>query len=147
MQKYNNIEKNFFNKFVSVLSKKGSQSKAKSIVVCVFSELQLTLKTPLSLLLVKAWKRLDVYVECRKVRIRRKYFNIPFIVTAQRRILLALKWIVSTALLNTKNISLAKKLYNEFLILNTEKESEVLKLKTLNNEAAQANRANMHYRW
>jgi|JI91814CRNA_FD_contig_91_239819_length_1218_multi_7_in_0_out_0_2 small subunit ribosomal protein S7 len=147
MKLYKNIEQSFFNRLVGVLAKKGSTFKAKKVVVKVFTQLKNELNKPLNLLLIQAWRRLDVFVECRKVRVRRKFINVPFLVSNRRRVSLALKWIVNTALSNKKKISFTKKLYHEFLVLNTKEESEAFKLKNLNNETAKANRANMHYRW
>lgn len=147
MLKQRKIEQNFFNKFVRLLARKGCKSKAKKIVIKTFSKLHTTLKTPLSLLLIRVWKRLDVFVEARKVRIRRNYHLVPFIVSMQRRILLALKWILMSALVNKKKLPLSLKLYNEILLIENGGESEALNLRNKNNLAAQANRSNMHYRW
>lgn len=141
------IEQNFFNKFVGLLSRKGCKSKAKKIVIKTFAKLHNTLKTPLSLLLIRVWKRLDVFVEARKVRIRRNFHWVPFMVSVHRRILLALKWILMSALVNKKKLPLSLKLYNEILLIENGGESEALNLRNQNNVSAQANRSNMHYRW
>lgn len=147
MIKQKKIEQNFFNKFVGLLARQGGKSKAKKIVIKTFAKLHNTLKTPLSLLLIRVWKKLDVFVEARKVRIRRNYHWVPFIVSMHRRILLALKWILMSALLSKKKLPLSLKLYNEILLIEKGGESEALSLKNKNNLSAQSNRSNMHYRW
>jgi len=147
MKTKKNIEQNFFIKFVNLLSRTGSKTKAKRIVTTTFTKLKKRFSCPLQLLLIRAWKRLDVFVEARKVRIRRNFFVVPFTVTVQRRILLALKWIVNAALLNKKKLPLSIKLYNEIVIIQKGQKSEALKLKAVNNASAQSNRSNMHYRW
>jgi len=147
MFKQKNIEQNFFIKFVGLLSRKGSKSKAKKIVAYTFAKLQHTLKKPLSLLLIRVWRKLDVFVEARKIRVRRNYHCVPFMVTLQRRILLALKWILNSALLNKTKSTLALKLYHEILLVENNGESAAFGFKASNNSSAQSNRANMHYRW
>ena len=147
MQIRNNIEQNFFNKFVSLLSRKGSITKAKLVVTLTFKKLKKRFKQPLSLLLIRAWKKLDVFVESRKVRVRRNFHWVPFTVSVKRRILLALKWILTSALQSKKKIPLSSKLYHEILLVEKGLDSDAFKLKALNNASAQSNRANMHYRW
>jgi len=143
----NSLKTNLYNKLLGFLIKKGNKLKAKKIIDTAF--LQVSKKTghSLSFLLFKLFYKLNIFVESKTIRVKRSSFIVPFSINLKRRSYLIIKWFMKVVLENKKKTSISKKIAEEiFLILKTPS-SKVLKLRTLNNTQALANRSNIHFRW
>jgi len=99
-------------------------------------------------LLINIFLNLNIFVEAKKVRIRRKSFIVPFTIQLKRRLYLIIKWFIQSIKLNKKKESLFLKIQNEILlIVNKNVNSKSLQIKKLNNTQLLSNRSNINYRW
>jgi ribosomal protein S7 len=73
---------------------------------------------------------------------------VPFNVSFSRRVFLALKWIMLAIKMDKRKVSSVNKISVEFFrVIKNLSTSESLRLKSLNNSQAFANKANIHFRW
>jgi ribosomal protein S7 len=72
---------------------------------------------------------------------------VPFSISLKRRSYLVTKWLMQSVLQNEGRILTEIKLFEEILKVLTNSSSKSLKMKSLNNSQALANRSNIHYRW
>ena len=139
--------KNLYIKFLGFLIKKGNKVGAKSILNNAF--LMVSKKTGISLpsLLLKLFLKLNIFVEVKRVRVRRSSHLVPFSIRLKRRSYLILKWLMQAVKEDTRKVSMSEKLFLE--ISNTIKKtpSRSVKLRNFNISQALANRSNIHYRW
>ena len=149
MIKKDKILKNlFYAKFLGVLMKKGKKTSAKRILDNVLVKVSRKTGLPVNLILYKVFFKLNTFVEIRRIRFRRSSYIVPFSIPFSRRIFLVLKWIFLSLKFDKRKIGSVNKLSIEiFRILKNLPSSQSLKLKTLNNSQAFANKANIHFRW
>jgi ribosomal protein S7 len=135
-----------YSKFLGLLTKKGKKSKAKKILNTVFKKLFYP-----SIINKKVFKnlflRLNIFIEVKTIKIKRKIYTIPFPIKLNRRFFIASKWLISTALKNKSKVSFSKKLFQEMKLVMLKKSSKVLKLRESIISKAYSNRANAHFRW
>jgi len=137
-----------YNKFLGFLIKKGKKNIAMKMLNSVFFDLSKKTGKSSCFLLFKIFKKLNVFVESKTLRIRRRIYTVPFSLTLKRRFYLIIKWLIDSAKTNKRKISFSKKISAEiFLVLKNSSLSKSLKLKALNNKNALKNRSNIHYRW
>ena len=140
--------KTLYNRLLGALIKNGKKTKAKYILDQAF--LTVSKKTGISirLILLKLFSQLNVYVEARTIRVKRRSYVVPFTLNTNRRLYLILKWITTASFDNKKRVGSASKLAHEILLIITNhKDSKALKLKSSNNTLVLSNRSNLHYRW
>jgi len=138
---------NLYNKLIGFLTKKGNKKRAKHIVNTAFLIVSKKTKHSISFILFKLFSKLNVFIEAKKIRIRRRFFIVPFSLSLQRRSYLIIKWLIKSVLENDKKISISLKLAKEIFLLIKTKNSKALGFKNLNNTQALTNRSNIHYRW
>jgi len=103
---------------------------------------------PSNFILFQLFKRLNVFVESKNVKIRRSTYMVPFSLNVKRRSFLIVKWLIQAAKENKKRIPISEKIAAEILlVLKNSTSSKALKFKALNNKNALKNRSNIHYRW
>ena len=137
----------FYFKFLGCFTKKGNKNKAKKLLDRAF--LLLSKKTGFSTnkILFYLFLKLNVFIEIKKVRVKRNFHLVPFPIKFKRRIYLVLKWVYSSILEDRRKISLADKIYLELFKIMMNLPSKSLKQKNNNLSQAFFNRSNSHYRW
>jgi ribosomal protein S7 len=139
--------KNLYKKFLGVLTKKGSLTKAKAILDRTFSIVSKKTGYSKEVILLKLFTSLNTFVEVKKVKIKRRFFLIPFSIDLKRRSYLIVRWLMQAVKEDVKKSPLAIKLSNEVLSLLKGALTRSKKLKKLNISQAISNRSNIHYRW
>ena len=141
------LRKNLYSKLLGFFIKKGKKVKSKKILDnAVFLVYK---KTGFSFcyILYTLFLKLNIFVEAKKVRIKRRSVVVPFSISLKRRSYLVTKWLMQSVLQNEGRILTEIKLFEEILKVLTNSSSKSLKMKSLNNSQALANRSNIHYRW
>ena len=138
---------NLYNKLLGFLIKKGKKNKAKFIIDKAFFLVSKKTGFSMSFLLLKLFSKLNVFVEAKTVRIRRRSHIVPFSIGLKRRSYLIIKWLIKSVSENNEKISMVKKIAKEIFLLIKTKNAKSLRFRNLNNALALANRSNIHYRW
>jgi len=141
------ISLSLYYKLIGFLTKKGNKSKAISIVNNLFFLLSKRFNTLSFNLLYNLFFKLNIFVEVKSLRIKRRTYLVPFSIGLKRRSYLILKWLLLAVKQNKKKASISRKLYEEIELILTNKTCNTIKKKDLNNKTALLNRSNLHYRW
>jgi len=132
-------------KFINRLMLGGKKSIAEKILLESLSLIQLKLKQNPIRLLMKGINNVKPIVEVRSIRMRGANYQVPIPLQENRRISLAIKWIIESAN-KKKGNSINVKIKDE-LILASKKQGDSIKKKLTVHRLANANRAFAHYRW
>ena len=147
--------KNFFSKkkvifpeiFLKFFLKKGNFKKAeinlKNLFKILFDKTNLGQYS----VLTKLYKILYINFELRKIKKFRSSHIIIVPIKQNRRHFLIFRYLFDAIKRDKRNVSTVTKLVTEILKCIQNKESEVIKLKTLTKDLAFKNRSNVHYRW
>lgn len=140
-------KKSLYSILIGFLTKKGKKAISKKILTSAF--LQVSKKTKLSTrqIFLKLFLKLNSFVEVRKIKIRKKFFFVPFPTLLKRRLYLTIKWLMIAIKQNTQKISLANKLAFEIEQILIMDDSATIKIFKNNLDLALKNRSNLHYRW
>jgi ribosomal protein S7 len=133
-------------KFLGFLIKNGKKSKAKGALNSIFKKL-LYPSTINKKVFKELFLKLNVFIEVKTIKIKRKMYTIPFPIKFNRRFYVVSKWLISTALKNKSKVPFSKKLLQEMNHVISKKSSKVLKLRESTLLKAYSNRANAHFRW
>ena len=136
-----------YKKFLGSLIKKGNKKIAKKNLDNSFIRASKKLKCSSTTLLLKIFMKLNVFIESKSLKNKRRSFIIPFPLKINRRIYLVLKWFTKAVFANKQKIPLERKISIEIYSLLKKKKSIALDEKSLNNKNARLNRSNMHFRW
>ena len=136
-----------YNKFLGFLIKKGNKKKAKQILNKAFLMVSKETGKSMAFLLFKLFLKLNIFVEAKNVRIKRRFHVVPFSLSLNRRSYLIIKWLIKAVSENKKKISFINKIAEEILLIINNGNSKALNFRNLNNKLALANRANIHFRW
>ncbi len=142
------ISKNFYNLFLGLLTKNGNASASMKLLTKVF--LMVSKKTGLShkIIALKAFLSLNIFVEVKSVKRRKFKHLIPFPISLNRKLYLAAKWIISSALEDKRKVGFADKLSQELIVLVTNKKlSKSYKKRRSTLSLAIKNKSNVHFRW
>lgn len=140
-------ETNLYEKLLGFLTKQGDKFKAKRILSRVFLLVAKETTHSKNAALVTLFRKLNSFVEVKKVRVRRKFVLVPFPIRLKRRSYLVVKWIVQSAKKGGKRKSFATKLAKEMVNVLNESSSKSKSLRKSNFSKALANRSNIHFRW
>ncbi len=140
-------KKTLYYKFLGHLIKKGNKNIAKNILDNSLFLTYRKLNYSYYLLLLKIFKKLNFFVEARKIKHRRRTFLVPFSIKLNRRIYLVVKWILDSSYENKNRIPLFKKISSELISILIKKDSKSKLKKEINIKNIIKNRANAHYRW
>jgi ribosomal protein S7 len=140
-------ETNLYEKLLGFLTKQGDKFKAKRILSRVFLLVAKETIYSKDAALVTLFRKLNSFVEVKKVRVRRKFVLVPFPIRLKRRSYLVVKWIVQSAKKGGKRKSFATKLAKEMVNVLNESSSKSKSLRKFNFSKALANRSNIHFRW
>jgi small subunit ribosomal protein S7 len=132
-------------KFINRLMLGGKKSIAEKILLESLSLIQLKLKQNPIRLLIKGINNVKPIVEVRSIRMRGANYQVPIPLQENRRISLAIKWIIESANKKKSN-SINVKIKDE-LILASKNQGDSIKKKLTVHRLANASRAFAHYRW
>lgn len=140
-------KKNLYNLFLGFLTKKGKKTSAKFILETGLSLSckQLSMDSPNLFLTI--FKKLNTFVEVKKIKIKKRVHLVPFPLSIKRRIYLVIKWLLFATKINKNKVSTSIKLANELIGLLTTTSSTSLSMKLSNNKNAVLSRSNSHFRW
>ncbi len=132
-------------KFMNIVMLDGKKSTAESIVYGAFDVvLQRTREEPLKIF-HRALENCQPMVEVKSRRVGGATYQVPVEVRAERRMALAMRWLVSYAR-NRPGRSMREKLANE-LIEAAHNRGNAVKKRDDVHRMAEANKAFAHYRW
>jgi ribosomal protein S7 len=107
------FQHNFYHKVLGCLIKKGKKAKVKRILDNSFSELIHLFPFPFSCFFWQIFDILNVFIESKKVRLRKRTHQIPFPIRDKRRSYLIIKWFVEAIKNNNNNKNLRFKIIFE----------------------------------
>jgi small subunit ribosomal protein S7 len=136
-----------YNKLLGFLVKKGKKNKAKNVLDNAFSIVSEKTGYSMAYILFKVFLKLNVFVEAKTVRVKRRSHIVPFSLNLKRRSYLIIKWLIKSVSDNKKKINSSNKIAEEIFCLINNTNSKALKLRNLNNNLSLSNRSNIHYRW
>jgi ribosomal protein S7 len=148
--KFASFKKNFFKKIVGAFTKNGKKLQIKKQLNLAFQFLQQKTGYSFAYLLNTLFIELNTFVEVRQIFIRKKMFFVPFFISVERRLFLAIKWFIQSLKQSNEKGPFFQKFIQEFLLLlkfESVKEANSVGLKKNNDLLAIKNRANIHYRW
>lgn len=148
--KFASFKKNFFKKIIGAFIKSGKKLQIKKQLNFAFQFLQQKTGYSFAYILNTLFIELNTFVEVRQIFIRKKMFFVPFFISVERRLFLAIKWFITSLKKSTENVPFSQKFIQEFLLLlkfESGKEANSIDLKKNNDLLAIKNRANIHYRW
>jgi small subunit ribosomal protein S7 len=123
----------------------GKKSTAERVFLESLVLIQQNLKkNPIKILLLSI-NNVKPVVEIRSVRMRGANYQVPIPLSDNRKVSIAIKWIIATANKKKEN-SMKVKLKDE-LIAASQNHGESIKKKLTIHKLANANRAFAHYRW
>lgn len=148
--KFASFKKNFFKKIIGAFIKSGKKLQIKKQLNFAFQFLQQKTGYSFAYILNTLFIELNTFVEVRQIFIRKKMFFVPFFISVERRLFLAIKWFITSLKKSTETVPFSQKFIQEFLLLlkfESGKEANSIDLKKNNDLLAIKNRANIHYRW
>ncbi|OHA49484.1 MAG: 30S ribosomal protein S7 [Candidatus Terrybacteria bacterium RIFCSPLOWO2_01_FULL_58_14] len=133
-------------KLISYVMRDGKKSIAERIVYAALEEAGKKLEREPSEVLNAAIEHTSPVIEVRSRRVGGATYQVPREVRGERRLQLALRWIVSAARGHKKRHSMAEALAEE-LLLAAKGEGSAVKRKDDMHKMAEANRAFAHFAW
>jgi ribosomal protein S7 len=138
---------NLYKKLLGFLIKKGNIFKAKKVLDSTF--LIVSKKTEFSThaAIVALFRKLNSFVEVKRVRVRRRFVLVPFPICSKRRSYLIVKWIMYATRRVKRRCPFSEKLARELISILKGSPSGTTRLRQANFSIALANRSNTHFRW
>lgn len=140
--KYNSLE---VSKLINYVMERGKKNVARKIVYGAFDNIKSETKKEPTEVFNEALMNVSPNVEVRSKRVGGANYQIPREVRPERRLTLALRWLIEAAK-NKKGSPMEKKLANE-LVLASKGEGEAMKKKENTHKMAEANKAFAHFGW
>jgi len=132
-------------KFINCLMKKGKKSVAQSILYDAFDIISKRTKQDPLLIFQKAVENTKPVVEVRSRRVGGATYQVPVEVKSERRLALAIRWLINYARQRGEK-SMSAKFAGELLDAANHRGSAIKK-KEDTHRMAEANKAFAHYRW
>ncbi|OHA62045.1 MAG: 30S ribosomal protein S7 [Candidatus Vogelbacteria bacterium RIFOXYD2_FULL_44_9] len=141
-QKYNSIK---VSKLINYIMERGKKNAARDVVYGAFEAIaEKTKKDPLEIY-EEALNIIGPSMEIRSKRVGGANYQVPHEVRPERRLALALRWIIDAAR-SRKGMPMRQRLAEE-LLLASKNEGEAAKKKDNVHKMAEANRAFAHFAW
>ena len=140
-------KKTLYTNFLGYLTKKGNKISAQNILDNAFLKVSKVANLSTFSILTIIFIKLNVFVEVKKVRIKRSTHIVPFATSFKRKSYLIIKWIMESVSEDKRRVAMSEKLATEFLSILKNKLSKSLKKKNSNIIQALNNRSNIHFRW
>jgi len=139
--KYQNV---LVGQFINHLMTGGKKSTAQQVFYDAFDEIAKEQKEPLGVF-DEAIKNVSPILEVKSRRIGGANYQVPREVRGERRITLAIRWLIQAAK-NRKGKPMSKRLAEEFLAASRH-EGTAIKKKLDTHRMAEANKAFAHFAW
>jgi small subunit ribosomal protein S7 len=139
---YNDV---LVSKFINYVTRKGKKSLARKIVYGAFEVIKEKTKNDPLKVFQTAIENAEPCLEVRPRRIGGATYQVPIEVPEERKIALAMRWIIQGAKMK-KGKSMKEKLAEE-LIASSKNEGWAVKKKENVHKMAEANRAFAHFAW
>jgi len=139
--KYNSV---MVQKLINCVMKEGKKYLAEKIVYSAFDIIEKQGKDPLNTY-KDAVENVKPLLELKSRRIGGANYLIPVEVNPERRVSLAIRWIVAAAR-KRKEKKMIERLSNEILVASNN-QGDAVKKKEETHKLAEANKAFAHYRW
>ena len=136
---------NLVARFINNLMKEGKKSTAQRIIYDAFQIIEDRLKKPPLDVFDKAIENVKPELEVKSRRVGGATYQVPIEVRGERRVALAIRWIIGFAK-SRQGKSMSVKLADE-LIDAYEKTGTSIKKKEDTRKMAEANKAFAHYKW
>lgn len=130
-------------KFINYIMERGKKNTARKVVYDTFALLK-EKGDPLEIF-ETALRNVEPSVEVRSRRVGGANYQVPREVRAERRLSLAMRWIIGAAKAG-KGSPMHKRLANE-LLLASNKEGEAVRKRENTHKMAEANKAFAHFAW
>jgi small subunit ribosomal protein S7 len=130
-------------KLINYIMERGKKNVARKIVYAAFDELKAK-GDPIEIY-ETALRNIEPSMEVRSRRVGGANYQVPQEVRAERRLSLALRWLIAAAKAR-KGMPMHKRLADE-LFLASNKEGEAFKKKENTHKMAEANKAFAHFAW
>ncbi|MDY7076810.1 MAG: 30S ribosomal protein S7 [Chloroflexota bacterium] len=140
--RYNSV---MVTKFINRVMKQGKKSVAARIVYDALDIMQARMKRPPLEVMEEAIRNVSPVLEVKPRRVGGSTYQIPVEVSPDRRLSLAMRWMLAAAR-NRPGKSMAEKLANEMMDA-ARGTGTAVKKKEDTHRMAEANRAFAHYRW
>lgn len=141
-RKYDSV---LVSKFVNSVMKDGKKNTAERVVYDAFVEIEKKTKKPPLEVFETAIKNVSPLLEVKSRRIGGASYQVPREVRGERRVTLAIRWILESAR-KQKGSPIAKRLAAE-LIAASNNDGSAIKKRTDTHRMAEANRAFAHFSW
>ncbi|MFN7088297.1 MAG: 30S ribosomal protein S7 [Candidatus Paceibacteria bacterium] len=132
-------------RFINQVMRKGKKTKAQKIVYGAFEKIKQDTKTDPLVVFEQAIKNVSPLLEVRSRRIGGANYQVPVEVRGERRITLAMRWILQAAR-SRQGKPMHIKLAEE-LIAASKNEGAAIKKKLDTHRMAEANKAFAHFAW
>ncbi len=141
-----NYKSETISKFINYIMERGKKNAARKVVYDSLNLIKEKLKTedPLAVFDL-AIKNIGPQMEIRSRRIGGATYQVPREVRPERRLSLAIRWIIDAA--SAKKGSPMRERLSEELILASKNEGEAVKKRDNTHKMAEANRAFAHFAW
>ena len=130
-------------KFINYVMERGKKNVARKVVYATFDELKKK-GDPVEIF-ETALRNVEPSMEVRSRRVGGANYQVPREVRAERRLSLAMRWILAAAKAR-KGMPMHKRLSEE-LLLASNKEGEAVKRRENTHKMAEANKAFAHFAW
>jgi ribosomal protein S7 len=141
------LKLNLQKKLTGFINKEGNKKKSIGIINKSFYLISKKSKRFSTLLLITLFYKLNVFVEARNIKVRRRNYIIPFPINLGRRFYLIIKWLFKAINKNNKKIPISSKITKEFRLTLKNLYSSARFSRKKNNKLLQKNRSNTHFRW
>ena len=132
-------------KFINYVMEEGKKEIARKVVYGAFDFIKEKEKKDPVEIFETAIKNASPLIEVRSRRIGGANYQVPREVRPERRLILAMRWIVGAAK-SKKGVPMHKKLAEE-LLLASRNEGEAIKKRENTHRMAEANKAFAHFSW
>ena len=132
-------------KFINYVMEEGKKEIARKVVYGAFDFIKEKEKKDPVEIFETAIKNASPLIEVRSRRIGGANYQVPREVRPERRLILAMRWIVGAAK-SKKGVPMRKKLAEE-LLLASRNEGEAIKKRENTHRMAEANKAFAHFSW
>lgn len=140
--KYNSVE---VTKLINYIMKEGKKNVARKIVYNAFDDIKAETKGDPVEIFDTAVRNVTPNVEVRSKRVGGANYQIPREVRPERRLTLALRWIIESAQ-KKSGMPMSKRLSGE-LIAASKNEGDAVKKRENTHKMAEANKAFAHFGW
>lgn len=130
-------------KFINYIMRRGKKSTAQGVVYGAFDIISDKTKSDPLEIFEKAIKNVAPSLEVKSRRIGGANYQIPIVVSSERRLVLVFRWIIDAAR-NKQGKTMAERLANEILAAS-KGEGDAIKKREDTHRMAEANRAFAHF--